>query len=88
MLRAAGRPPFASPAGEGHNTAMSRLPELDPEVKPPDYRIPRGRSGIGAQSALMTLLNDLDRIRRAKEAYGDLPPKSGQRSGGGHSPRP
>ena len=67
---------------------MSRLPELDPEVKPPDYRIPRGRSGIGAQSALMTLLNDLDRVRRAKEAYGDLPPRSGPRSSGGQGQRP
>lgn len=46
---------------------------LDTEVKPPDYRVPRGRSGHGAQSALETLLNDLERIRRAKEAYGDLP---------------
>jgi hypothetical protein len=45
----------------------------DPEVKPPDYRVPRGRSGVGAQSALETLLHDLERIRRAKEAYGDLP---------------
>lgn len=53
-------------------------PILDPEVKPPEYRVPRGRSGIGAQSALETLLQDLERIRRAKEAYGDLP-----RSGGG-----
>ena len=67
---------------------MSRLPELDPEVKPPDYRVPRGRSGIGAQSALMTLLNDLDRIRRAKEAYGDLPPRSSSRDGRGSSRRP
>lgn len=46
---------------------------LDPEVKPPEYRVPRGRSGIGSQSALETLLSDLERIRRAKEAYGDLP---------------
>lgn len=46
---------------------------LDPEVKPPDYRVPRGRSGVGAQSALETLLNDLERVRRAREAYGDLP---------------
>lgn len=45
----------------------------DPEVKPPEYRVPRGRSGMGAQSALETLLNDLERIRRAKEAYGDMP---------------
>lgn len=48
---------------------------LDPEVKPPEYRVPRGRSGVGAQSALETLLRDLERIRRAKEAYGDLPPR-------------
>jgi hypothetical protein len=45
----------------------------DPEVKPPEYRVPRGRSGVGAQSALETLLNDLERIRRAREAHGDLP---------------
>jgi hypothetical protein len=51
---------------------------LDTEVKPPDYRVPRGRSGHGAQSALETLLNDLERIRRAKEAYGDLPQGSEQ----------
>jgi hypothetical protein len=50
-------------------------PALDPEVKPPEYRVPRGRSGVGAQSALMTLLNDLERVRAAKEAYGDLPPR-------------
>lgn len=46
---------------------------LDPEVKPPEYRVPRGRSGVGSQSALDTLLSDLERIRRAREAYGDLP---------------
>ena len=46
---------------------------LDPEVKPPHYRVPRGRSGVGAESAMKTLLDDLERIRRAKEAYGDLP---------------
>jgi len=46
---------------------------LDPEVKPPEYRVPRGRSGVGAQSALETLLKDLERIRRAREAYGDAP---------------
>ena len=50
-----------------------RIPYLDPEVKPPEYRVPRGRSGVGAQSALETLVKDLERIRRAKEAYGDLP---------------
>lgn len=49
------------------------IPFLDPEVKPPDYRVPRGRSGHGSKSALETLLKDLDRVRRAKEAYGDLP---------------
>jgi hypothetical protein len=48
----------------------------DPEVRPPEYRVPRGRSGIGAKSALETLLRDLERIRRAKEAYGDLPPRA------------
>lgn len=45
---------------------------LDPDVKPPHYRVPRGRSGMGAQSALETLLADLERIRKAKEAYGEL----------------
>lgn len=61
------------------NAAMdkqpSKAPELDPEVKPPHYRVPRGRSGVGAESAMQTLLADLERIRRAKEAYGDLPPR-------------
>lgn len=55
-----------------------RIVYLDPEVKPPDYRVPRGRSGIGAQAALETLLRDLERIRRAREAYGDLPSPSEQ----------
>jgi hypothetical protein len=50
-----------------------RITFLDPEVKPPEYRVPRGRSGVGSDSALETLLHDLERIRRAKEAYGDLP---------------
>jgi hypothetical protein len=45
---------------------------LDPEVRPPEFRVPRGRSGVGAQSALETLLGDLERIRKAKEAYGLL----------------
>jgi hypothetical protein len=54
---------------------MSRIPLLDPEVKPPEYRVPRGRSGVGSESALQTLLNDLERVRQAKEAYGDLPPR-------------
>jgi hypothetical protein len=53
-----------------------RIVYLDPQVKPPEYRVPRGRSGIGAQSALETLLSDLERIRRAKEAYGDSLPRS------------
>ena len=52
---------------------MDRIVFLDPEVKPPEYRVPRGRSGVGAQSALETLLRDMERIRRAKEAYGDVP---------------
>ena len=52
-----------------------RIPYLDPEVKPPDYRVPRGRSGHGAREALETLLRDLDRVQRAKEAWGDLPPR-------------
>jgi hypothetical protein len=50
---------------------VDRIPFLDPEVRPPEYRVPRGRSGVGAQSALETLLRDLERIRRAKEAYGE-----------------
>jgi hypothetical protein len=45
---------------------------LDPEVKPPNFRVPRGRSGVGARSALETLLSDLERIRKAKEAYAEL----------------
>jgi hypothetical protein len=48
-----------------------RIQFLDPEVRPPEYRVPRGRSGVGAETALETLLNDLERIRRAKEAYGE-----------------
>lgn len=48
-------------------------PPPDPDVKPPEYRVPRGRSGVGAVSALDQLLKDLERIRRAKEYYGDLP---------------
>jgi hypothetical protein len=51
---------------------------LDPDVKPPAYRVPRGRSGVGSQSALDTLLNDLERIRRAREAHGDLPVRQEQ----------
>jgi hypothetical protein len=53
------------------------IPFLDPDVKPPDYRVPRGRSGIGSKSALETLLKDIDRVQRAKEAYGDLPRQPG-----------
>ena len=53
-----------------------RIVYLDPEVKPPEYRVPRGRSGIGSKSALETLLKDLERIRRAKEAYGDVSRRS------------
>ena len=52
---------------------MEPIAHLDPEVRPPEYRVPRGRSGVGAQSALETLLRDLERIRLAKEAHGDLP---------------
>jgi hypothetical protein len=48
-----------------------RIRTLDPEVKPPEYRVPRGRSGVGSATALETLLSDLERIRRAKEAYGE-----------------
>lgn len=45
----------------------------DPDVKPPEYRVPRGRSGNGAMAALEQLLKDLERVRLAKEFYGDLP---------------
>ena len=48
-----------------------RIRYLDPEVKPPEYRVPRGRSGVGSETALETLLSDLERIRLAKEAYGE-----------------
>jgi len=51
---------------------QERILFLDPEVKPPNFRVPRGRSGVGAQSALETLLSDLERIRKAKEAYAEL----------------
>ena len=51
----------------------NRILIADPEVKPPEYRVPRGRSGVGSQSALDTLLKDLERVRLAKQAYGDLP---------------
>lgn len=61
---------------------MPSTPYLDPEVKPPDYRVPRGRSGEGSFSALRTLLNDLERVRRAREAYGDLPPRQAGESRG------
>jgi hypothetical protein len=49
-----------------------RILFLDPEVKPPEFRVPRGRSGVGAQSALDTLLADLERVRKAREAYTQL----------------
>lgn len=48
-----------------------RIQTLDPEVRPPEYRVPRGRSGVGSETALETLLSDLERIRRAKEACGE-----------------
>lgn len=51
-----------------------RIVYLDPEVRPPEYRVPRGRSGVGSQTALETLVKDLERIRCAREAYGDLAP--------------
>lgn len=57
---------------------MHKTPYLDPEVKPPYYRVPRGRSGVGSESALKTLLDDLERIRKAKEAYGELPVRATQ----------
>ena len=50
---------------------QQRIHYLDPEVRPPEYRVPRGRSGVGAETALETLLSDMERIRRAKEAYGE-----------------
>ncbi|MES2936354.1 MAG: hypothetical protein V4864_01650 [Pseudomonadota bacterium] len=51
--------------------AQLRL-QPDPDVKPPEYRVPRGRSGVGATSALDQLMQDLERVRRAKAYYGDL----------------
>lgn len=48
-----------------------RIRTLDPEVRPPEYRVPRGRSGVGSETALETLLSDMERIRRAREAYGE-----------------
>ena len=51
---------------------QERILFLDPEVKPPEFRVPRGRSGAGAQSALETLVSDLERIRLAREAYTQL----------------
>lgn len=51
---------------------QDRILFLDPEVKPPEFRVPRGRSGVGSESALETLLSDMERIRRAKEAYAQL----------------
>lgn len=58
------------------NTIRPIQTRPDPEVRPPEYRVPRGRSGYGAVSALDQLLADLERIRRAKEFYGDLPRRS------------
>jgi hypothetical protein len=60
-------------AGCTQHTMTEHLVHPDPDVKPPEYRVPRGRSGIGAQSALDTLLRDLERVRQAKQAWGDLP---------------
>jgi hypothetical protein len=71
----AGLTPPARPANiSGHTSIAMQEPILflDPEVKPPEFRVPRGRSGVGAQSALETLLSDLERIRKAKEAYAQL----------------
>lgn len=48
-----------------------RIEFPDPEVRPPEYRVPRGRSGVGSETALETLLSDLERIRRAKESWGE-----------------
>jgi len=59
--------------------AKRALPPMlmpDPDVKPPEYRVPRGRSGNGAMAALDQLLKDLERVRLAKEYYGDLPRRS------------
>jgi hypothetical protein len=67
------RRPLSVPFLRPRPAMPDRSAYRDPEVKPPEYRVPRGRSGLGAQSALETLLNDLERIRRAKEAYGDMP---------------
>src|SRR5262249_24293932 len=67
LSRATARIARAKPA-----VMQDRILILDPEVKPPDYRVPRGRSGVGARSALETLLRDQARIRQAKEAYAQL----------------
>jgi hypothetical protein len=83
LRRAGGRQTTAVLDGAGtrqyHFACMAEtILCLDPDVKPPEYRVPRGRSGIGSQSALDTLLQDLERIRRAKEAYGELPMRADQ----------
>lgn len=54
------------------SSPLPPLPPFDPEVKPPEFRVPRGRSGVGATSALETWVNDMQRIQRAKAAYGEL----------------
>ena len=40
-----------------------------------DEDFERTQEYVRAKSALETFLKDLDRIRRAKEAWGDLPPR-------------
>jgi hypothetical protein len=70
VLAAAGGRCYHS--GRKRSVMEDRILYFDPEVKPPEYRVPRGRSGVGAQSALETLLSDLERIRRAREAYNQL----------------
>ena len=57
-------------------TCGSRAPSL--VQQPPTSQLDKvgagaGRSGQGSRSALETLLKDIDRIQRAKAAYGDLP---------------
>ncbi|WP_299760830.1 hypothetical protein [Ramlibacter sp.] len=52
--------------------SASPSPEPEPELKPPEFRVPRGRSGVGANSALETWVGDVQRIQRAKAAYGEL----------------
>lgn len=64
------------PSRQSAKPAKRAQPQVlmpDPDVKPPEYRVPRGRSGHGAMAALDQLLKDLERVRLAKAFYGDAP---------------